>query len=192
MLAISGDSFAFIIAAKRAGGPLRFGLSDVTGMSIGASILKSERVFKGGVSLPKEPLDGELLKERGFFSFPILHNHGSYDASLPQEDPQTRQGLQRKTEELLYGCRSQRDQGAVESVRVISSAVMSRYVGRKLKQRDMRKLWIMRINVGLVFVAAEYRLLRVSSGPHTSTLFTMKHSRESCLIERCSLSSLLL
>lgn len=42
---VSADSFAFIIAAKRAGGARRFGLSEVTGMSIGTSILKFERVF---------------------------------------------------------------------------------------------------------------------------------------------------
>lgn len=37
-----------------------------------------------------------------------------------------------------------------QSVRTEIVGVMSRYVGRKLKQRDMRKLWIMRINVGSV------------------------------------------
>ena len=42
---VSADSFAFIIAAKRAGGARCFGLSEVTGMSIGTSILKFERVF---------------------------------------------------------------------------------------------------------------------------------------------------
>ena len=44
--AVSVDSFAFIIAAKRAGGARRLGLSEVTGITITASILKFERVFK--------------------------------------------------------------------------------------------------------------------------------------------------
>ena len=49
---VSADSFAFIIAATRAGGARRFGLSEVTGMSIGTSILKFERVFRREFRFP--------------------------------------------------------------------------------------------------------------------------------------------
>ena len=67
----------------------------------------------------------------------------------------------------------------------VYSILIFRYIGRKLKKRDMRKLWIMRINVGDSFVLFTNRPLLVYLELHIEMLLIRKRSQIFSSIEKC-------
>ena len=66
--------------------------------------------------------------------------------------------------------------------------VIDRYIGRKLKKRDMRKLWIMRINVRNIPFLIIIRLHLVYLELHIEMLLIKKRSQTFSLTERCLLN----
>ncbi|KAK8830998.1 hypothetical protein WA577_003698 [Blastocystis sp. JDR] len=96
----------------------------------------------------------------------------------------------KKILKLAKGFRGRQKNCYTIAVRSVIKAQSRAYVGRKLKQRDMRKLWIMRINATARLFGTTYRHV-IDNEAKAGILLNRKMLSELAVTEPCSFNSVL-